>query len=257
MNALQRALVEKAGHDNGWEVTLAKSADSVTLGSSQHEGTVRVSCPVDGLSFECLFPDQIARSELTRSFPALAQPDGSFLVASSGDVLPRLLQRAAQLQRSLPSVPEKEYARQVAEALAGDSAAMQTEVEAIVKRRVGQNVFRSALMDYWGGKCAVTGVAVPEVLRASHCKPWADCSSDAERLDVYNGLLLTANLDALFDKGLISFTDQGEILISDALPASDFPNLGVCKALTLRHTSPNHHPYLAYHRKQVFEKGEK
>ena len=170
--------------------------------------------PADGVFFACLFPDQIARSELTRSFPSLAHPDGSFLVASSGDVLSRLLQRAAQLQRSLPSVPEKEYTGQVAEALAGDPVAMQTEVEAMVKRRVGQNVFRSALMDYWGGKCAVTGVAVPEVLRASHCKPWADCQSDAERLDVYNGLFLTANLDALFDKGLISFTDKGEMMIS-------------------------------------------
>jgi hypothetical protein len=108
MNALKRALIEKAGYDNGWEVTLDKSADFVTLGSSQHDGSVRVSCPADGISFVCLFPDQIARSELTRSFPALAQLDGSFLVASSGDVLPRLLQRAAQLQRSLPSVPEKE-----------------------------------------------------------------------------------------------------------------------------------------------------
>ena len=124
--------------------------------------------PADGVFFACLFPDQIARSELTRSFPSLAHPDGSFLVASSGDVLSRLLQRAAQLQRSLPSVPEKEYTGQVAEALAGDPVAMQTEVEAMVKRRVGQNVFRSALMDYWGGKCAVTGVAVP---RGPACQP--------------------------------------------------------------------------------------
>jgi len=128
-----------------------------------------------------------------------------------------LLRRAAQLQRALPSVPEKEYAKQVAEALAADPSAMGTEVEAIVKRRVGQSVFRKALMDYWGSQCAVTGVAIPEVLRSSHCKPWADCRSDAERLDVYNGLLLTANLDALFDKGLITFTDQGGIIISETL----------------------------------------
>jgi hypothetical protein len=110
MNALQRASIEKAGHDNGWEVVLAKSADSVTLGSSQHDGSVMVACHADGDSFVCLFPDQIARSELISSFPALAQSDGSFRAGSSADLLPRLLRRAAQLQRSLPSVPEKEYA---------------------------------------------------------------------------------------------------------------------------------------------------
>ena len=254
MNALQRVLIEKAGHDNGWEVVLAGSADSVTLGSSQHDGSVRVVRHADNNAFLCLFPDQIARSELTSAFPALVQPDGSFRAISAGDGLSRLLLRAAQLQRSLPSAPEKEYAKQVAEALAVDPNAMGTEVEAIIKRRVGQNVFRKALMDYWGGQCAVTGVSIPEVLRASHCKPWADCRSDAERLDVYNGLLLTANLDALFDKGLITFTDQGGIIISETLPATALPNLGVCKSLTLRRISTLHQPYLAYHREYVFYK---
>jgi len=66
MNALQRASIEKAGHDNGWEVVLAGSADSVTLGSSQHDGSVRVACHADNNAFLCLFPDQIARSKLTR-----------------------------------------------------------------------------------------------------------------------------------------------------------------------------------------------
>jgi len=109
-------------------------------------------------------------------------------------------------------------------------------------------------MDYWGGQCAVTAVVIPEVLRASHCKPWADCTTDAERLDVYNGLLLTANLDALFDQGLISFSDQGKIIISNKLPPDSLPDLGIHPAMTLRQISPHHQPYLAYHRKNVFEK---
>ena len=55
----------------------------------------------------------------------------------------------------------------------------------MVRQRVGQNKFRDAMLDYWGGACAVTGVAIPEVLRASHAKPWAECGTDAERLDVF------------------------------------------------------------------------
>ena len=76
-----------------------------------------------------------------------------------------------------------------------------TEVERMVRQRIGQQNFRQALMTYWGGACAVTGIDVSDVLRASHIKPWAECATDAERLDVFNGFLLSANLDALFDKG--------------------------------------------------------
>lgn len=92
-----------------------------------------------------------------------------------------------------------------------------TEVERMVRQRVGQNKFRDAMLDYWGGACAVTGVALPEVLRASHAKPWAECATDAERLDVFNGFLLSANLDALFDRFLISFDEQGVLVIAPAL----------------------------------------
>jgi hypothetical protein len=83
-----------------------------------------------------------------------------------------------------------------------------------VLQRVGQNKFREAMLDYWGGACAVTGVAIPQVLRASHAKPWSECASDAGRLDVFNGFLLSANLDALFDRYLISFDEQGELIIA-------------------------------------------
>src|ERR1039458_5220747 len=74
-------------------------------------------------------------------------------------------------------------------------------------QRIGQDIFRDALMDYWNGHCPMTGITEPELLRASHIVPWADCT-DAQRLDVYNGLLLSALWDAAFDRGLISFTDD-------------------------------------------------
>ena len=124
---------------------------------------------------------------------------------------------------------------------------MGTEVERMVRQRVGQQRFRETMLDYWGGACAVTGVAVPAVLRASHARPWADCASDAERLDVFNGVLLTANLDALFDRFLISFDEQGRLLTSPALVADDWRSLGVAAGMRLRWMAPEHQVYLAFH----------
>ena len=80
-----------------------------------------------------------------------------------------------------------------------------TEKDAIVKTRIGQDKFREDLVNRWQC-CAVTSCRAISVLRASHIKPWHLCTND-ERLDVDNGLLLTPNLDALFDTGLVSFDD--------------------------------------------------
>src|SRR5690606_28165042 len=109
--------------------------------------------------------------------------------------------------------------------------------------RVGQQAFRSAMLDYWGGACAVTGIALPEPLRASHAKPWADCTSDAERLDVFNGFLLSANLDALFDRFLISFSDVGDLLVSPDIAPADRALLGLDRPLRLRWLAAEHLPY--------------
>ena len=93
--------------------------------------------------------------------------------------------------------------------------------------RVGQQIFRDGLLEYWQGRCAITGLAVAEVLRASHIKPWAECATDAERLDVFNGLLLAPNLDAAFDRGFITVAENGEVLVSERLGDPDRRALGL------------------------------
>ena len=87
-----------------------------------------------------------------------------------------------------------------------------TERQAIVKSRIGQGQFRENLLSKYG-KCVITGVNIPQVLVASHIKPWAACDN-RERLDVNNGLILSATYDRLFDSGLISFNEHGNLLIS-------------------------------------------
>ena len=86
------------------------------------------------------------------------------------------------------------------------------------------------------------------VLRASHAKPWADCVNDAERLDVFNGFLLSANLDALFDRCLITFDDTGKIIISTRLTQDQCDTLGLKPGLCLRWIANEHLFYLRYHR---------
>lgn len=127
-----------------------------------------------------------------------------------------------------------------------------TSRSSVVTSRVGQDNFRKDLLRHWKS-CAVTGCKVTAALRASHIKPWAACDSK-ERLDPLNGLLLVASLDALFDAGLISFEDNGTIIISPRLLQGDWPALGVTTTMRLRKPNSAHDPYLAFHREHVYKK---
>lgn len=128
----------------------------------------------------------------------------------------------------------------------------ETEREAIIKARIGQGIYRAALIDYWGS-CSITGCANLNMLRASHAKPWFAATS-SERLDPFNGLLLTPNLDLAFDQGLISFNDDGQILISNQLDEQSCSALNLWPHLRLRQIEPRHRVYLAWHRDYLFKK---
>lgn len=147
--------------------------------------------------------------------------------------------------QALPIEPLREFEAQTR------SMPRTTEVERARVERVGQDIFRSALMKYWGGVCAVLGVTESRLLRASHIKPWSECATDAERLDVYNGLLLAAHLDAAFDAFLISFDDDGRMCISSALTETDRAALGIHPDLRLSKIAPAHLPQLAWHRQRM------
>ena len=127
----------------------------------------------------------------------------------------------------------------------------ETEKEQLVKSRRGQGLFKSRVELIEAG-CRVTGVVAREHLRASHIKPWRD-SDNTEKLDGNNGLLLAPHIDHLFDRGYISFTDEGDLLVSPALDGS------VLKAWDINPNSmgssfkSNQRTYLAYHREKVFK----
>jgi len=120
------------------------------------------------------------------------------------------LDRAYKLAVSLPDAPLARFRAKIT------SLPQTTEAERLVIQRIGQDIFCNALMDYWGGRCPLTGITEPALLRASHIVPWAECT-DEQRLDVHNGLLLSALWDAAFDKGLVGFADDGRPLASPEL----------------------------------------
>jgi hypothetical protein len=131
-------------------------------------------------------------------------------------------------------------------------AAPVTERQALVAARRGQGRFRQDVLVRWDWRCAVTGSDVGAALRASHCKPWGE-STNSERLDPDNGLPLVATLDALFDRGLISFDDDGRVLVSPRLSSSQCVALGLESGARLRkRLLPAQCEYLRHHRENLF-----
>lgn len=125
-----------------------------------------------------------------------------------------------------------------------------TDKLALRKSRRGQGVYRSNLVRL-EKRCRITGLKDRSHLRASHIKPWRVCS-DAEKLDGYNGLLLSPHVDHLFDRGYISFTDGGDILVADALDKRVLQVWGIAAPGNVGSFRPEQCKYLAYHRQVIF-----
>jgi HNH endonuclease len=129
----------------------------------------------------------------------------------------------------------------------------ETERQSIVLSRVGQGTFRAQLVSYWKA-CAVTGADCKPLLKASHVKPWSK-SNNRERLDVFNGLLLSPNIDSAFDSGYITFDDQGKILFSSVFvgsPAFQF-HMNAKLRINQKLFCQEHRSYLEYHRSEIFK----
>jgi putative restriction endonuclease len=238
MTPLDRTRLEKAAADCGFDLTPVMVADALVLRSTQFPESVSIEA-VAGAVFD-----------LTVSAPVLL--DGLHTAANGTATLNgyaalyAALEQIASLARTMPN----RVADKFNEATAGLPRA--TEAERLVVQRVGQDLFRGALLDYWQGRCCVTGLAVAELLRASHIKPWSSCETDEERLDVFNGLLLSPNFDALFDGGWITFDDDRRIVVSDHLAKSAVELLGLQPGIATSRLGAGHMRYMMFHRTVVF-----
>ena len=127
----------------------------------------------------------------------------------------------------------------------------ETEAEVKTKIRLGQQKFRKGLMPLWGYKCALCKIELPALLRASHSKPWKD-STDFERVDPYNGVLLCCNHDALYDEGFIAFDGQGRLHISSQIPEEDYEKYGIHSLMKIPRYEENK-LYFKWHKRNLFK----
>ncbi len=242
--------LEKAAVDNGFDQELPREGDWLGFASTQCTLRIWLGSLGDTVFLATFSQQNVARSlgEYGTSMAA-PLPKGALGGRTVPDIpaLHRLLRRAFQLSKALPDELLHRFEKQTA------ALPRSTEVERLVVQRVGQELFRQGLLDYWEGRCAITGLAVPELLRASHIKPWADCASDADRLDVFNGLLLAPHLDAAFDRGFITVADDGAVMVSAVLEESARATLGLDVPLLVRALHEGHRAYLPWHRERVFK----
>jgi putative restriction endonuclease len=143
------------------------------------------------------------------------------------------------------------------EGIERNSALGPTEKEALVLSRRGQGLFRERVQEL-ESRCRITRVDRVEHLRASHIKPWRD-SSNAERLSGANGLLLTPSIDHLFDRGFISFSDDGRLLVSPVAHYASLQRMGIAAGSEVQvgAFAQEQAGFLEYHRDQVFLRSQR
>ena len=130
-----------------------------------------------------------------------------------------------------------------------ENSSVGTETLAVGKRRIGQGRYRRDVIRLWEGKCAITGSTIQELLIASHIVPWKD-SNSIEKTDEQNSVLLSALYDKLFDKYLISFDDNGKILVSRSINIKEKAALSITGAEVIDIKSDKMLSYLRKHRKE-------
>lgn len=186
----------------------------------------------------------ISEEELNERFPQI-----NWTPQSNGTTIPDFI--AEEIFRELDFIKFNSANENIAEleqTIINDISLLETEKQQLIFSRIGQGDFRKLLIKYWG-ECCITGLKFPALLIASHIKPWKN-SNNYERLDIYNGLLLTPTFDKLFDQGFISFSDDGDIIYSKKI-AQHLDTLNLAPNLKIN-LQNEHLKYMQYHRKNIF-----
>lgn len=168
---------------------------------------------------------------------------GEYQFTSSFDELPKAT--GLSVLRDIDDAIEKE--------ISSDCKIDSTIKKRLIEGRVGQDFFKKSIYEF-EKSCRLKRIETPCLLIASHIKPWRLCTTAFERLDGANGLLLSPDVDALFDRGLISFRDDGSVLVSPRLNHTDLALLGLEKACgeNVGSFHPRQKYYLSFHRDIVF-----
>jgi hypothetical protein len=237
-----RIEAQKAAFDNGFRIERGAERGWMRFGSATARGDIWIAGGSQVGPWLLSVSHAGVAAELAPGAEAVVEGPGvATILCSSLPALYAAVERSYQLGVSLPDAPLDQFRRRVA------GLPRTTEVERLVVQRVGQNIFRDALVEYWNGRYPMTGITDQALLRASHIVPWAECDNDAHRLDVHNGLLLSALWDAAFDAGRVSFADTGEILLHPGLGPVEREVLTDRATPRLKGETSNHFPNLARH----------
>jgi hypothetical protein len=237
-----RTEAQKAAWDNGYRLDRGLDGAWLRYASTTAPGAVWIaSVSAQGPWLLSIDHSGVAAEVGALPVSPVAGPGLVTFAFATLSQLHATLDRVYKLAVSLPDAPLARFH------IKTKDLPQSTEAERLVVQRVGQDIFREALMDYWGGRCPLTGITEPALLRASHIVPWADCG-DEQRLDVHNGLLLSALWDAAFDKGLVSFADEGTVLVSPSLSEVARTALGVDRVPPLKGLRDGHRKNLVAHR---------
>ena len=170
-----------------------------------------------------------------------------------GELLIQLSQaNVALIQQELAPLPESESEYEINLEIESKKIEGDLEKVQITKSRRGQGIFK-ANVRLIEKSCRVTGVSNIKHLRASHIKPWA-VSNNEEKLDGYNGLLLSPHVDHLFDRGFISFNNKGMLLISSELNPIILDQWSIHSEKNVGPFKKMQSQYLEYHREVVFQR---
>jgi HNH endonuclease len=237
-----RTEAQKAAWDNGYRLERGDESGWLRYGSTTAPGSIWIAGGTSHGSWLLSIEHSGVAAEIgTLPASPSSGPGLTTFVFSTLAQLHAALDRVYKLAVSLPDAPLTRFQVKTA------GLPRTTEAERMVIQRIGQDVFRDALMDYWGRRCPLTGITEPALLRASHIVPWSDCN-DEQRLDVHNGLLLSALWDAAFDKGLVSFDDDGTLRVSASLSETARQVLDVASVAPLAGLRDAHCANLAAHR---------
>jgi hypothetical protein len=153
--------------------------------------------------------------------------------------------------KPIPADDLDTWERTLERQVANDLSIRETERLALIRARNGQGLFKDRVSRI-ETKCRITGVENPVHLIASHCKPWRD-STNEERLDGENGLLLTPSIDHLFDRGFIGFEDNGKLIISPVAHQASLNRMGIetTKVVSVGDFTSGQKQYLDFHRNAV------
>lgn len=237
-----------AANEHGYRIGPEQAAGWLFFRSASAPGEIALAATSAGMSgpffLSVEHPGGVRELAAETASPCAKGHAGAFGFPTR-DALFEGVSAVYRLSMSLPTLPFEDYVKETAHL--GD-----TEADRALKVRIGQDRFRGALMSYWDCACPLTGIRNPELLRASHIISWADCESDEERLNVYNGLLLSSLWDAAFDAGLVTFDDEGQVIASPHLGEPAMRELGIDAAPRLNLTD-EHRARLDWHRRTLWQ----